>query len=232
MIRFLRSRLVRKATVCAVLIAALTAGLVAYADSAWVSVGGVPTYVTYNSYGLKARAQTSTTNADANITLTGSGSLTAYQPGYISGKWLLFVRDSYVILQGKGYYKIRWEPEYWVAPNQQLMLPTFTVTTGTNLFVAQGGRIGVNNSWFRYAETNPVVQYNFVDGLHYLDSAGNKRDMEWQDKYYYLDGTVKIVCNERRNGTGAYNIAITPVLYSDITAIRSQSSGYLDVKDF
>jgi len=205
---------------------------IAYADSARVNVGGVPTYITYNGYGLKQRAETSTSNADSNIALVESSGLTPYQPGFLSGKWLSFTRDSYLVLEGKGYYKVRWEPEFWVAPNQELMLPTITVLSGTHVYVAQGGRIGVDNSWFDYTETNPVVKYNYVDGLHYKDSSGNKRSMEWQDKYYYLDGKVKILNNERRNGTGAYNIAITPVLRSSIVNIRSLSSGYLDVKDY
>jgi len=207
---------------------------IAVADTLTVNVNGIPTYITKNGYGMTHRAETSTTNANSNIQLTDSGGLTAWQPGYITGKWLLFSRNSYVVLSGKGYYKVRWEPEWWQSSsgNQEIAMPTVTVLSGTHKYAAEGGRIGIDNSWFRYSETNSVVQYNYVWGTYYKDASGNKRDLEWQDKYYYLDGTVKIINNERTNGKNAYyNLAITPVLYSDIVNIKNLSNGYLDVKD-
>jgi len=49
-----------------------------------------------------------------NIRLVKHHHLEPYQKGFLTGNWLAFHRDDYMILEGNGPFLIRWEVERWI----------------------------------------------------------------------------------------------------------------------
>ncbi|MEY9966806.1 LPXTG-motif cell wall-anchored protein [Streptacidiphilus sp. MAP12-16] len=131
--------------------------------------------------------------------------------GYLGGNWLLFHRGDTVTLQGKGYFLVRWEIEYWRGTGV-VSMPTYTDQQGTFLHVASGGhRMDAPFPGGQLGQTwmgKPSTGYETLP-------AGTP--MIWVNEYYYLDGAITITCQEAEGGkNGRYNLGIAPKTWQQV----------------
>lgn len=126
----------------------------------------------------------------------------AYQapfPGALRGKWLIFRNSEYVTLRGRGYFWIRWEPEYWMGTGQ-LMMPTWSGASGTFLHVGSGGGHRMND-----AHPNGSGEtWLGKPGTGFITMPSGE-PMIWGNEFYYLDGQVTLTGHE---AAAKYNLGI------------------------
>jgi hypothetical protein len=135
--------------------------------------------------------------------------------GFLGGQYLLFYRDSFVTLKGTGFVHVRWEVEYWQANFGDLNLPEFKLLNGIFYQIGEGGQ--------RKIKMGPTIT-NGVKEVRPAtagDRAGHEFDISlygktespaigWINKYYYLDGTLRITDLESKNNKkGVYNLGIS-----------------------
>ena len=154
---------------------------------------------------------------------TDAGDWVTPFPGSLAGTWLLFYRGNNVTLTGTGYFVVRWEVEWWRGLGL-IAMPTFTVQNGSCTHIASGGGYRMDDLSFnglpgQTSMGRPNYGFSFLpDGTQ----------MIWKNEYYYLNGTVNILCNENANSSGAlYNLGIAPSTWagvnSDINAAPNNS---------
>lgn len=131
--------------------------------------------------------------------------------GYLGGTWLLFHRGDTVTLQGKGYFLVRWEIEYWRGTGV-VSMPTYTDQQGTFLHVGSGGHR--MDAPFPGGEAGQTWMGKPSTGYETLPAG---TPMIWVNEYYYLDGTVTITCQEAEDGkNGRYNLGIAPKTWQQV----------------
>ncbi|KAL1875112.1 hypothetical protein Plec18167_005782 [Paecilomyces lecythidis] len=132
-----------------------------------------------------------------------SGQYTEFQPGYLSGTWLLFHNTDNVTLSGTGYVRVRWEVEYWKRAGVTDDL--YVDYTGTWDLVAGGGGFQYADSPAPFCNDGSGTCLNATggsdDGYTWFTNGAN----HWHNEYYWLDGQVTIKTQE---GTGEYNVAL------------------------
>ncbi|ORY60263.1 uncharacterized protein BCR38DRAFT_444436 [Pseudomassariella vexata] len=162
---------------------------------------------------LAIRASTVTRRAETGITDI-DGVWVPFQPGYLTGTYLLFHNSDFVTLRGTGYVRVRWEVEYWMRAG-----PTGDLTiTPTGSFILTAGGGG-----FQYADNNPAPFCNSPSGTSCVNATGSDETgytygflkNHWHNEYYWLDGDVTVHTNE---GTGLYNVALAVVSFDDMLA--------------
>ncbi|MEF8787614.1 MAG: hypothetical protein V5A84_00960 [Planctomycetota bacterium] len=92
------------------------------------------------------------------IEVTDSNHVIDHQPGYLSGKWLLFHDGAWVRFKGSGYLRVRWEVEHWVNAGR-IQLPDIQ---GAITPIGGGGHVvGTGPS---YPEIGYINKYYYVYG--------------------------------------------------------------------
>ncbi|MBW8803167.1 MAG: hypothetical protein JF587_04815 [Catenulisporales bacterium] len=133
------------------------------------------------------------------------------QPGFLGGEWLLFHRGDTVTVQGRGYFVVRWEIEYWRGTGV-VSMPTFTGQQGTFLHVASAGH--PMDMPVPKGEPGQTWMGKPSMGFETLPAG---TPMVWLNEYYYVDGTVTITCQEAENGqNGRYNVGVAPKTWQQV----------------
>ncbi|KAI1250701.1 hypothetical protein MGN70_007758 [Eutypa lata] len=140
-----------------------------------------------------------------------AGQWTAWQPGYLTGTYLLFHNEDYVTLEGTGYVQLRWEVEYWKRAGATGDISIDT--SGTFVQVAGGSGWQFGDSPAPFCNDPSGTCLNATGGSDYGYTWFTNGANHWHNEYYWLDGQVTLQTSE---GTGLYNVAANVTTYDTI----------------
>ncbi|KAI1380192.1 hypothetical protein F4677DRAFT_253488 [Hypoxylon crocopeplum] len=169
---------------------------------------------------LETRASKLTHRAETGVTDI-AGTWVAWQPGYLTGTYLLFHNTDYVTLRGTGYVLLRWEVEYWQRAG--VTTDVSIQKTGTFQFVAGGGGMQYADHPAPFCNDPSGTCYNATGGTDYGYTWFANGANHWHNEYYWLDGDVTLRTQE---GTGLYNVAVNVTTYASmLSEINTVYSG-------
>jgi hypothetical protein len=137
------------------------------------------------------------------------GRVTPFFKGAVSGKWLLLRDGHFIRIEGTGYFRIRWEVEYWIHPGRIEPLQ-FSEVTGDLIHVASGGGRRLTDVY----PNEPGRTLLGKPGRRY-STLQQADDPPWINEYFYLDGSATLVLREHAP-LAAINYALTPVTREDV----------------
>ncbi|KAF9887308.1 hypothetical protein FE257_010303 [Aspergillus nanangensis] len=138
------------------------------------------------------------------------GPYVEFQPGYLTGTWLLFHNSDWIRLSGTGYVRLRWEVEYWKRAG--ITNDLVADVTGTWDMVAGAGfRFGDQPAPFCNDPSAACV--NATGGTDYGYTWFTNEANHWNNEYFWLDGEVTLQTAET---LGLYNVAVQTSDYATI----------------
>ncbi|MBY6239713.1 hypothetical protein [Methylosinus sp. Sm6] len=136
------------------------------------------------------------------------GQYSPYFKGAVSGKWLLLRDGDFMTLEGRGYFRVRLEIEYWFG-HGEVGATNFTSVEGELIHVASGGGKKVDDKYSSKSEQNMLGRPD--KGF----SRVTADETPWMNEFYYLDGKATLALRE--GGRYAHiNYAVKPVSWQDI----------------
>lgn len=144
--------------------------------------------------------------AGAPIAVTGE-----YEQTSGVGLYQLKYRGNYVVLRGKGYFRIRWQIDTTTGRIGQIGMPTWTGLTGKLFHAASGGSRRMDDSTGGSGSTTSTAMGSSSTGFDTLPAGAQQM---WQNEYYYLDGTVVLHQNQ---GWAAAGFLVQAATWQEIT---------------